>query len=146
MLVALCEQLALGGGVLVVGGHLGGDRLAQALGPIGRHLDAAVEVLDLGFELVGGDVALLAAGAVAAVLLAQAVEVGVGALRALDRESPPADPADENALQVVVVPALPVPRMARAASSSWTLSKVSRSTSGSWPPSYSMPSHSTIPT
>src|SRR5487761_2642105 len=36
--------------------------------------------------------------------------------------------------------------MARAASSSWTFSNVSRSTSGSCWPSYSTPSHSTTPT
>src|ERR1019366_9970383 len=64
---------------------------------------------DLGLQLVGGDVALLAAGAVAAVLLPEAVEVGVGALRVLDREPPPAYPTDEDPLQVVVVLALARP-------------------------------------
>src|ERR1039458_5615459 len=102
-------NIALGGRVLVVAGHLGGDRFWKALGPVGRHLDAAVEVLDLGLQLVGGDVALLAAGAVAAVLLPEAVEVGVGALRVLDREPPPAYPTDEDPLQVVVVLALARP-------------------------------------
>ncbi|MGD0380319.1 MAG: hypothetical protein ABSC30_10075 [Acidimicrobiales bacterium] len=101
------EQLAFGRRVLVAGGHLGVDRLAQSFGPIGWHLDAAVEVLDLGLQLVGGDVAFLAARAIAAVLLPQAVEVGVDALGALDRESPPAHAADEHALEVVVVAALP---------------------------------------
>ncbi|MDA8379476.1 MAG: hypothetical protein M0020_01375 [Actinomycetota bacterium] len=90
----------------MVGGHLCGDRQAQAASPVSRHLDATVEILDLGFELVGGDVALLAAGAVAAVLLAEAVEVGVGALGVLDRQAPAAHPADEQALQVVVMAAL----------------------------------------
>jgi len=79
------------------GANLGADALLLAP----EH-----EVLDLGFELVGEDAALLAAGAVTAVLLPQAVEVRVRALRALDRESPPADSADEHALGVVVLPAL----------------------------------------
>ncbi len=79
MLAAVGQQLALGGRVLVVGGHLGGDRFSKALGPVVRHFDAAVEVIDFGFELVGGDVALLAASTVAAVPLAKTVEVRVRA-------------------------------------------------------------------
>ncbi|MDA8315695.1 MAG: hypothetical protein M0010_11055 [Actinomycetota bacterium] len=109
MLAAVGQQLALSGVVLVVGGHLGGDRFSKALGPVVWHFDARVEVLDFGFELVGGDVALLAARAVAAVFLPETVEVRVRALRVLDRKPPPAHPAHEDALQVVMVPALARP-------------------------------------
>lgn len=84
------EQLSFGGGVIVVGGNFGSDGLTEAVGLVRGHLDASVEVLDLGFELVGCHVALLAAGDLAAVLLTEAVEVGVGALRVLDRQAPPA--------------------------------------------------------
>ncbi|MDA8297987.1 MAG: hypothetical protein M0004_15670 [Actinomycetota bacterium] len=90
-------------------GYLGGDGPAHALGPIGGHLDAAVEILDLGFEVVGRHVAFSAAGPVAPVLLAQAVEVDVGALRVLDRQAPSAHAAHEQALQVVVMAALAGP-------------------------------------
>ncbi len=98
------QELPLGGRVLVGGGHLVGDRLAQPFGPVGRDLDAAVEILDLGFEVVDGDVALLAAVAVPSVLLPHVVEVSVGAFRVLDRHAPPAHAAHEKALQVVVPP------------------------------------------
>ncbi|MDA8061977.1 MAG: hypothetical protein M0T80_05995 [Actinomycetota bacterium] len=67
-----------------------------------------VELFDLGFEVTGGDVGLLAAGGVA-VLLPEAVQVLVAALGELEGESPPAHPAEERALQVVVVAALPRP-------------------------------------
>jgi hypothetical protein len=56
-MVTLCRR------GLLVGGDLGGNSLAQAVGPVRRDLDAPVEVLDLGLQSLRVDVALLAVGA-----------------------------------------------------------------------------------
>jgi hypothetical protein len=66
---------------------LGGHLLAELLSPGLGELDAAVEVFDLDFEVVGDDVGL-PAGTKGIVLLAQAEEVGVAALGVLDRSKP----------------------------------------------------------
>ncbi|HEY3843441.1 MAG TPA: hypothetical protein VGL48_09350 [Acidimicrobiales bacterium] len=90
---------------MLAGGDLGFEFLAEALAPGFRELDALVELFDLGFEVTGGHVGLLAAGGVA-VLLAQAVQVLVAPLGQLEREAPSAHPAEQRAFEVVVVAAL----------------------------------------
>ncbi|MDA8276091.1 MAG: hypothetical protein M0029_12040 [Actinomycetota bacterium] len=100
------EELALRRVAVLAGGDLGFQLLAQALPPGLGQFDLLVELFDLGFEVTGRDVGLLAAGRVP-VLLAQAVEVLVTTLGELERQPSSAHPAEERALQVVVVATLP---------------------------------------
>ncbi|MDA8296843.1 MAG: hypothetical protein M0004_09700 [Actinomycetota bacterium] len=99
------EQLALRGVGALAFDDLGRHLLAQPVGPGDRQLDALVQLFDLGFEVLGCDVAL-PAGAGRVMLLAQAEEVGVAALGVLDRQAPAAHPAVQQTLQVVGVLAL----------------------------------------
>ena len=69
------KEFSFRGIAVLAGGYLGLDRRAKAVGPLGRQLDAVVELLDLALQLLGGDVRLSAAGRSAPVLLAEAVEV-----------------------------------------------------------------------
>jgi hypothetical protein len=65
----------------------------MALGPLRRKLDPLVQVLDLALQLLGGDVRLAATRGMAPVFLAEAVEVDVLALGALDGEAAATDGA-----------------------------------------------------
>ena len=96
------EQLPLGDVGPLALDHLGGELLAQALGPGGRQLDGRVELLNLVFEVVSCDAAL-PTGALGVDLLAEAEEIRVAALGVLDRQVPSAHPAVQDAFQVVGV-------------------------------------------
>ncbi|HEY8755648.1 MAG TPA: hypothetical protein VIN65_04770 [Candidatus Dormibacteraeota bacterium] len=78
----------------------------QPLHPLGGELNTLVELLDLALEHIGGDEPLPTSGWVLAVLHAQAEEVQIATLGELQAEAPAADPADEDALEVMAMAAL----------------------------------------